>query len=515
MTTIQFTRTTIAAALVSCYFTGAAMAADPTPVALASATFSTRANELPVLRTFNVASNAGGEFAATLQAPGTSGTQNELLIFTESGASVGTPVSVPLTTGGSAPSGLAIDQDGDVAVAWNEIVGSNYYPFFGNATITNTVYVQRFGSDGTAQGAPIVVAKQIASDAISSRNGGPETLKASSFSPPQIAMDDDGDIAIAWTQVTTKCAVLDFSANGYCYGTSGSESSKTYAALYSATGSVTVAPKVVDSVAFGTASQAGYGNANLLSGMRMSGAGNLVMLFDGARDTTAGVYAHLFRPGLISKSKTFPLTDVQPAYAEYLASKVGTQVNLEHATGTYTAPTLVFGGSNQPSYLSAVGMDAAGNFDVAWLNGSDFGVYVTRYDSTGKIIGQNIGPIASLDTATNGSCGAGVAAGGGDFQLSVSPTGSFAVTWGEALPYTGAGKTYSSCSMEKRGQFFQADGTANGSEVVISSGATATFNPGASLSAMDGNGNLLTLWNSIAAARTTSTDTLNGLIVAP
>jgi hypothetical protein len=84
------------------------------------------------------------------------------------------------------------------------------------------------------------------------------------------------------------------------------------------------------------------------------------------------------------------------------------------------------------------------------------------------------------------------------------------------MPYTGAAQAYSACSMEKHGQFFKADGTASGSEFVVDQGATTSFNPDASLSAMDGNGNLLTLWNSIADVRTASEDSLNGqLITAP
>lgn len=504
----NFSRSSIAVAMMGCYLGAAASTAVATPVALASASFSSKANELPVLRTYNSASNASGEFAATLLTP----TQTELLIFSESAGSVGTPVTVPLT-GGGAPSGLAVDADGDVAVAWNEVVGSNYYPFFGNATITNTVYVQRFGSDGTAKGDPIQVAKQIAGDVISSTAGGPETLKATSFSQPQVAMDDEGDIAVGWSQVTTKCAVLNFSANGYCYGTTGSESSQTYAALYNSANGVTVATSVVDSLAFGTASQGGYGHANLLMGMRMSGSGNLVMLLDAARDTTAGVYAHLFGPGLASKGASFKLSGVKPTYPQYLASTVGDQVNLEHAKGKYLMPAQVFGGSNEPSFLSAFGVDSAGNFDVAWVDGTDYSLYVTRYDSSGNVRGKVIGPIASLDTTTNGTCGATVGPAGGDFQLAVAPGGSFAVTWGEAMPYTGAAKAYATCSMEKHAQFYQADGTANGASVVVDAGADATFNPAASLSTMDGNGNLLTLWNSIGIVRLTSTDSLDALLI--
>jgi hypothetical protein len=235
MTTKTFTRTAIAAALMSCYFGDAAMAAGSAPVALSSANFTSKANELPVLRPFNVAGNAAGQFAVTLQAPATVGTQKKLLIFNEHGGSVGTPVSVALPSN-SVPSGLAVDKDGDVIVAWGEISGSNYYPFLGNATITNAIYVQRYSSSGDAQGTPILVAKQRASDSISARFGGQELIEASSFSAPQLATDDDGDVAVAWTEVTTKCPVLHFNANGYCYGSKGSESSKTYEAAPQACG---------------------------------------------------------------------------------------------------------------------------------------------------------------------------------------------------------------------------------------------------------------------------------------
>ena len=120
MSTKTLPRAALAMALMSCNFAGAAMA---TPIVLAAATFTSKLNELAVLHTYNIASNATGEFAVTVQTP----TQTQLLIFTENGTAVGKPIVVPLTTAGGVPSGHADEKDGDVAVVWFLVTGADYY----------------------------------------------------------------------------------------------------------------------------------------------------------------------------------------------------------------------------------------------------------------------------------------------------------------------------------------------------------------------------------------------------
>jgi hypothetical protein len=313
---------------------------------------------------------------------------------------------------------LAMDKDGDFVAAWYDSAQGSYYG--------NTVYAQRYNAAGVAQGNPIKIATV---------KGG--ALNLSHLAAVKVAMDDDGDFTVAWTRIESFGIPIGYAKLVL------SEGSKTYAEVRRPSGSILKFPTVVDSVSprLFTVSYHDnpYFNADVIDGLAMNGKGNAVMAFDVWRNAEAQTgHALLLGPALSSKSSLLTLTDV---------------------SGTY----------------DGVGIDASGNFDVAW---EDASIYVSRYASDGSPLGATpaIAAVDALERAT----------------LSVAPSGEFAVSWGAA------GDTE---SYVKRAQYFHADGTADGASFVIDDGATYQ-NTADMAAGIDGLGNLLAVWTTMPNSST-------------
>jgi len=141
----------------------------------------------------------------------------------------------------------------------------------------------------------------------------------------------------------------------------------------------------------------------------------------------------------------------------------GAPLGPEFRINTYT--------TGQQGGGSAVAADAAGNFVVVWYSdgqdGSSFGVFAQRYDSSGA----PLGPEFRVNTTTAGLQATGAVAS--------DPSGNFVVVW-------------SNDALGIFGQRYTFGGAALGSEFRVD-----TFTPGCALApdvAVDASGNFVVAW---------------------
>lgn len=146
-----------------------AFAADGTPGSEFRANVDTAGDQIAA----SVSLAADGAFVIAWQGPDADGTGIFMRRY-DSGAAPLSGADEPVnatTTGGQATPSIALDADGDIVVAWTGV----------DADLSG-VYFQRFSADGTAQGA------ETPANVVTT---GDQLL-------PTVAVDADGDIALAW-----------------------------------------------------------------------------------------------------------------------------------------------------------------------------------------------------------------------------------------------------------------------------------------------------------------------------
>jgi hypothetical protein len=360
-------------------------------------------------------------------------------------------------TGGSSTA-VAIDPSGtgNIIVAWNQAT---------TASPNGETLVQRYSENGTALGTAIDV--------------GAAPFPGRSSTNPMLAMDDDGDFAVAWTTVTDKT----FIPIPHTYSSVvASEASKTYAAVYKADGSVIKPATAIDNVltkyfspAIYSIKNPDYYNCDILRGIAFDGHKNLTALYLVGRraslQTGVGKYTYkLSKQGGLSL-----LSDVATSAVEHSGG-----VRLQYPTTT------------------DFGVDASGNYAVEWVDyyvADPFRIHVSRYAADGTFQGE-ITPIQIPTNYYNNSFH--------PYQnptLSMAPSGDFVVTWGVRTQIDLFGDGYLYDSFDKDGQYFHADGTANGNAFVIASDPSfLTFTDMAT--AVDGGGNLVSVWAAIDSSQT-------------
>ncbi len=425
-----FRRTAMMSAVCGAFLSSAAMADDPPAFIIDSLDGNVPGNYYPGGPYGQVVRDGAGDFVVLFYR-NTPNSQTNAYIRAYDADGMPKGSAVALTSKAIYDATLAISNNGSFAVAWSDYTSNSS---------NNNIVIQRFSPDGTAQGSLIKV--------------GADPTKYGWFASvistgPRIAMDDDGDIAVAWTQETKWYS----SPYGGYYFHNVTDSSKTYAAVYKADGSVLKAKKVVDTV-YGKKypNDGKHGNHDRVNGLAMHGSGDLLMSFSEARDTATQTAVRLFGPALSTPGALTTLTDV----------------------GSF----------------EGIGADASGNFDVAWT-ASDGSLYVSRYNSSAGLLG-NVGPIETPTTpyAQNELP-----------TISVASSGDFAVTWGSTtkIPFFDGSlwDTYI-----KNGQFFHADGSANGAPFVID-GNLSNLTDLNLASAIDDHGNLISIWNTLLSDQQT------------
>jgi hypothetical protein len=413
-----------------------------------------------------VAANAAGQFVVAWQPNPSSQSKfgpariqafSDLKTPTSSVISVGTQVFGNLS--------VAMDKDGDFAVAWRDgtIVQEPDWRYYDAPypASSGAVYVQKFSSTGVALGAPVSVAPVY--EGLTAANGSwPQwSGTAESLSPPQVAMDDDGDVAVGWTDVT-QSASYDWYGGAY-----SKSNSKSYVEVYAADGSVLMPlTQVETAISHGWVWKLwGFSNvdARILKGIAFNANRELAFVYD-------NYYLHV------------PETPFARYYRSPTAS--GKKINFDALAGKTVA-------SNE------FGMDATGNLTIGWTTTD--GLSAVRYAASGKQLGSVIGPIGHDGTPCTST-------------LSVGPSGTLAVTWGilRGVDLFGTGKPSPSCG--KMAEFLKADGTAIGAPMVIENG-TDELNGADMATAFDGTGKIVTIWSTTQADH--STELMGAAVSAP
>ena len=321
---------------------------------------------------------------------------------------------------------LAMDSDGDLIAAWFEGKTDSLSSYNG------AIHAQRYNSAGVAQGNEITVAPYAG-------RWLPFVVGLSQAQPDQIqvAVDDDGDFAIGWSEVN-----VSFIATGYLQGWVW-ESSATHVKVYNANGKL-LRNKVVDQVptkkfplTYGT----GTDNMDVLGGMAMNGKGDMVLVYSSFRDGQQ-----------------------QPMLAQRLY-KTLQQI---------PAPAALDGAMPSPH---AVGIDASGNFVLESTILFSNSVTIGHYSSTGALLGSHSIPY---------SAGA----------LSVAPNGSYVATYNIPLYFEQPDGT-TLTSAEVHAQYYNSDDSLNGADVLIDDGKSQ-LNAADAVAAGDANNNLVVVWSELA-----------------
>ena len=411
-----------------------------------------------------VAANAAGRFVLAWQPNIVSRGQYgpaSVQLFADPQTPVGAAIPIGKQAFGNVA--VAMDKDGDFAVAWREgtvLKGPDWRDYGAPYPATSgTIYVQRYSSSGTALGAAQTVGP--AYDGLVRAHGSYPNWSGNTeiATPLQVAMDDDGDVVVGWSEVAQGAGY------GWYTGSYDSSSIVTKVEVFGRDGSATT-PVVVTN----EAKSAGeiwniYGFANVdadvLAGIAMNGTGQLALLYNS------------YRKGVPQA----PIVD----YRGLDLTSSGSPFSL----GAVTSKTI---GSD------LFGMDSSGNLAVGWT-ASD-GIRIGHYTPAGVQQGSIIGPLGKGSK----SCAS---------TLSVTPSGNLAITWGvlRQVDLFGTGTPQNSCA--RAGQWLNADGTTHGTPMVVESG-TDELNGADATAAVDGLGSIITVWS---ATRTDHSTELMGAVV--
>jgi RHS repeat-associated protein len=336
-----------------------------------------------------IAMDGAGDFVVTWASYGEDG--SGMGIYAQRYAAGGTPLGSEFrvntyTTSQQWKPAVAMDSSGDFVVAWESLNqdGSMY-----------GIYAQRYAADGTPAGSEFRVNNN--------------TINWQWL--PSVAMDAAGDFVIAWT-------------DNYFGSTN-----HIYAQRYAADG--TPQGSEFQVTTYPTLSQA-------YPSVAMDTAGTFVIAWEGNSDGSGlGVYAQ-----------------------RYAAD--GTAQGSEFQINTYT--------TNDQAYPS-VAMDATGDFIVAWQSGyqdgSGYGVYARRYAADGTSLGSEFQ--VNTSTAGNQSLPSVGVDAAGDFVVAWQYTGAYGVyaqgyaadgtpqgTEFRINTYTGADQADPSVAMDGVGDFMVA-----------------------------------------------------------
>ncbi len=300
------------------------------------------------------------------------------------------------TTGAQLASMVASDANGDYVVVWqsNGQDGSGY-----------GIYAQRYNASGQADGPEFRV----------------NTDTNGQQARPTVAMDSAGDFVVAWQS----------------YGEDGGFGYGIYAQRYNAAG-----------VAQGSEFQVStYTLTNQLRPVAaMDAAGDFVVAWtsDSQDGSNYGVYAQRYNSS-------------------------GTAQGTAFRVNTYTTGA---------QFLSSVAMDAAGDFVITWTSGgedgSGYGVYAQRYNSSGTAQGSQF----PVNTYTTGNQLAPAVA--------MDAAGDFVITW-ESASQDGSGYGIYA-------QRYNSSGTSQGSEFPVNTYTTG--NQARPVVAMDAVGDFVVAWTS-------------------
>jgi hypothetical protein len=356
------------------------------------------------------------------------------------------------TTGSQRLAAVAIDSDGDFVVTWEGAGqgGDNY-----------GIYAQRYDNAGVAQGSEFQV----------------NSYTTSSQSAPAIAIDSDGDFVIAWNS---------YGQAGYGAGYD------VYAQRYNSAGVAQGSEFRVNTIS---------GNSQANPSIAMDSNGNFVIAWEslGQDNGGFGVYAKRYNNAGIVQGTEFLVniySNTNQLEASAAMDSNGNFVIVWHsdfqdgsAGGIYAqrynstgvAQGSEFQVNNYTTYTQthpSVAMDSNGNFAVAWLSdeqdGSSFGIYVQRYNSSGVTQGSEF----PVNTFTTGVQTYPV--------IAMSSDGHFIITW---MSYSQDGS-----SSGIYAQAFDNTGITQGSEFRINTYTTGSQEYQAV--GMDSGGNFVVAWNS-------------------
>ncbi|WP_162542163.1 SdrD B-like domain-containing protein [Gemmata obscuriglobus] len=323
-----------------------------------------------------VASDADGDFVIAWMSDGQDGSGYGVYAqrYAANGTPVGNEFRVNTTTLGDQGSpSVAMDADGDFIVTWQSYGQEGTY---GNYYGHNLgIYAQRYSASGAAVGSEFRV----------------NTFTYGLQFQPSVAMDADGDFVIAWAS----------GGQG-----PGSNWYDVYAQRYSASGAALGSEFRVNT--YITSSQ-------MDPAVTMDADGDFVIAWEsqGQDGSVGGIYAQRYTAGGAALGSEFRVNtyttnqQMGPAVAadanggfvvvwlssgqEGSASRVyaqryaanGTALGSEFRVNTYTG-----GHQSSPS----VAVDADGDFVVTWQSygqdGSRYGVWAQRYNSTGTAVGS-------------------------------------------------------------------------------------------------------------------------------
>jgi hypothetical protein len=425
-----------AAVLAVILASGSAAAADPGDIV----DFSVVTSPLSAhgLYPQQIVSNPDGGFMAVWNDAYTPGTQSYVRAFGANGAALGDPIAVGDASGTAVA--LAVSGNGDYAVTWEQTVSNARHAVF-----------QRFGANGNPKGAMV----DVATLPTSSKQIGKSHFETNA-SPTKIAMDDNGDVAVAWTISKS---------DGYSCGVVGclfgSYSAKTYVATYSADNIALKKATAVYSLPikfFSGFSGKVYYDEILDIGM--SGAGDIVITLDHASGDPQTTTAVL--------QSNPDLTAISP---------------LQTLAGA--------------SSYAGLGVDSAGNFAVAWIGNGYTQMNIARFDAGGNALGTVVYTRDSSHSLRG---------------FAMSRSGAFSAELGSSdeVDFFGNGNLVQDNHFSA--QFFNADGTLDGAPVAIDHDDSDLNNiivgayPLGSVlvSTMDDGGRLVSAWQAMLSDRSNS-----------
>ncbi|MEZ0374631.1 MAG: hypothetical protein ACAI44_36425 [Candidatus Sericytochromatia bacterium] len=237
------------------------------------------------------------------------------------------------------------------------IVWANHYRSSGSYGDRADVRGQRYSSTGSARGDEFVI--------------NPPDLNGPNWDyHPAIAMDEDGDFVVVWPDYDYDPEISDYQLRGRRYSKSGS-------------------PKG-DQFTINSPDNFIASDLDSAPDVAMDHEGNFVVTWsydDGQDGDYEGVFARRY-------------------------SSSGSEKGEEFQVNTYTTSTQEF---------ATIGMDAEGDFVIAWRSidqdGSDYGIFAQRYKSSGRALGDEY----RVNTYTTGEQTLP--------KLAMADDGNFLITW--------------------------------------------------------------------------------------